>query len=260
MATVDIKKLFGDYSVFLGGIGPTVETEPLSEAEISLLDKFLGEFTDHVKTVSPVLAKTVTEHKGLVLTMAEIFKAKINAKSFGGELPSPGSFGVKALMPFDLHYVDTPNAEHPAYTAYGKYTWELNVTQGTPVYLLGDASNYFKMSPTVGKRAVALIFKNGLVEVGATPKMFQFKVDSERNTYPPFTTSPLADVRTDPERPVYIHKTPFAIPLWYDFGIKMQAVPHYTGTVDLRMLGVVFYEYDYYASPVVGTAGGTSST
>ena len=251
MATESVDKLFGGYDIFLGGIGPSIETKSLTEDEQSLLDKFIAEYKAHLAMVHSKLAATLVDHKDLIYTFAEIFKAKVD-KSFGGEIPSPGSFGVKPLMPFDLHYTDTPSASEPAYTAYGKYSWTLSVTEGTPVYLLGDATNYFKMSPTVGRRAIALIFKGGIVEVGDTPKIFQFKLDSERNVYPPWDTSPLADVRVDPQKPLYIHKMPYAIPLWYDFGVKMQAVPHETGTVDLRLVGVVFYEYDYYASLVTG--------
>jgi hypothetical protein len=251
VATVDVKKLFEGEYIFLGGIGPSIETKSFSENEIDLLEKFIDEYKGHIKMVSPTLAYTVEKHKDLIHTMGEIFKSKVD-KSFGGEIPSPGSFGIKALFPFDIHYTDTPSATEPAYTAYGKYTWEVDTTAGTPVYLLGDASHFFKMKPTTGSRAIALIFQNGIIEVGSTPKFYQFKIDSERNTYPPFNTSPLADVRTDPERAVYIHKTPFAIPLWYDFGVKLQAVPHYTGTADIRLLGIVFYEYDYYSAPVTG--------
>ena len=251
MPTESVESLFGDYHVFLGGLGPSIETKSLTKDEEDLLNKFLDEYQSHLSLVHSKLAGTLKYHRDLIFTFAEVFKAKVD-KSFGGEIPSPGSFGVKPLMPFDLHYTDTPSASEPAYTAYGKYSWTLSVTQGTPVYLLGDAANYFKMSPTVGRRAIALIFQDGIVEVGATPKVFQFKVDSERNVYPPWNTSPFADVRIDPEKPIYIHKTPYAIPLWYDFGVKMQVVPHESGTVDLRLFGVVFYEYDYYSAPVTG--------
>lgn len=252
MATQDIHELIGDYDVFLGGIGPSIEVQNLSEDEITLIEKFFNEANRALSRTSPYVADAFVKQKDLIYTFAQIFKAKVNGKSFAGEVPSPGSLGIAMLMPFDLHYTDTPSGTAPAYTSYGKYDWTLSTTAGTAVYLLGDATNYFKMNPTVGKRAMAIVIKDGVIEVGDSPKFYQFKLDTERNTYPPFRTHVLADVSTDPDRPVYVHKIPFAIPLWYDFGIKFQAVPHFTGTADLRLVGVVFYEYDYYSQPVTG--------
>ena len=149
-----VEELFGGKRILLGGIGPTIEVEDFTETELDLFEKFVEKTSKTLKEVSPYLANLFLEHKDLMLTFGEIFKAKVK-QTFGGEAPTPNSFGIGLLAPYDIHYTDTPSATEPAYTSYGKYDWSLSVTQGTAVYLLGDGTNCFRMSPTTTAGIVA---------------------------------------------------------------------------------------------------------
>lgn len=249
MATTEpVEKVFEGADLLLGGIGPTIEIEEFTEDELDLFNKFFSETVDAIRQVSPYVASELENQKDVILKIGEIFKAKVGGKTFGGSPPSPGQIGVAVLAPFDLHYTVIPSDTEPAYTAYGASDWKLSVTAGTTVYLLGDATHFFKMSPTVGKRAMGIIIKNGIIEVGTTPSLNQLYARTEKVDYAPWRVHTLQDQPIDPDRPVYVYATPFAIPLWYDFGIRLAAMPNKTGVADVRLVGVVFYEYDYYSS------------
>ena len=253
-SSMKVEDIFQGYDVLLGGIGPTLEISEFSEDELDLFDKFFKEVSDAMELVSPYVANELRNQKELILRIGEIFKAKVNDKTFGGSPPSPGQIGVAVLAPFDLHYTDSPSATEPAYTAYSNANWKLSITAGNAVYLLGDATNFFKASPTVGRRAMGIIIKNGIVEVGTSPSFLQFYARTEKVDYAPWRAHTLQDQPVDPDRPIYVYSTPFAIPLWYDFGVRMAAMPNRDGVADLRLVGVIFYEYDYYSS-LVATGG-----
>ena len=251
MPTSDINEFLKEYNVLLGGYGPSIEYEELTDTEMELLDKFLDEVVESFTNINSYIAELVDKNRNLVKLFAEIFKAKVS-KPFGGEIPNSNNFGIALLAPFDLKYVGTPSADNPAYTSYSETSWLLSITANNVLHILGDGTNFFKMSPTTGKRAIAVIFQNGFIEVGTTPSFDQFQAKTEKVNYAPFRAHTLQDVKIDPYRSLYVYRTPFAIPLWYDFGIMLDAMPRRTGTADLRLLGVVFYEYGFYSS-LVGT-------
>ena len=238
--TVDLSKVFENYDVLLGGVGPSVEISEFNDTEMKLFDAFIDYAKTQLERISPTIANDFVEQRDLILTFAKIFKAKIGSKAFGGLTPSSSQFGIGLLIPYDLKY-DTS-----AVTAYDGRTWKISLTAGTATYLLGDATTFYKASSTVGKRSMFVILKNGLIEIGTTPKIDQLKIETEKINYTPFRLSPLADIAIEKEKPVYQYITPMAIPVWYDFGIKISVMPNTTGTSDLRLLGVVYFEYDYY--------------
>ena len=252
---VPVQDLFAGKKILLGGIGPTIEVESFTETELDLLNKFIDEVGKTMREVSPYLANLFFDHRDLIRTFGEIFKAKVK-QTFGGEAPTPNSFGIGLLAPYDLHYTDTPSAEEPAYTAYGPFDWKLTVSQGTPIYVLGDGANFFRMSPTVGKRALAVIFQNGFVEIGTTPSFNQFLVKTEKVNYAPWRAHTIQDQPIDPRKPIYVYHTPFVIPLWYDYGVMLSAMPTRSGTSDFRLFGVVFYEYGYHSQLKPAPSGG----
>jgi len=238
--TQDISELLRGYDVLIGGVGPTIEIEEFNSQEMDLFDSFVNYAVEQLSLVSPNLANIFNEQKDLILTFAKIFKAKIGGKAFGGITPSSAQFGIGMLIPYDLKY----KADAP--TVYDGRTWKISTTAGTPVYLLGSATTFYKANDVVGSRSMLLILKNGLIELGTTPKFDQMQVLTEKVTYTPFRLSPFADIPIEKEKPLYIYVTPMAIPVWYDFGIKVSLMPNTSGVSDLRLLGVVYYEYGYY--------------
>jgi len=246
--TVDVEKLFAGYDVLLGGIGPSIEISDFNDQEKDLFNAFIEYATESLKRIDSNIASDFSSQKDLILAFAKVFKAKIGNKPFGGIMPSSSQFGIGLLIPQDIKYVDTPSAEQPAYTDYDGHDWKLSLTAGTPVYLFGSASEYYKANPVVGQRSMIIVLKNGLIEVGTTPSINQIKIETEKINYTPFRLHPLVDVPISKDKAIYQYQTPMAIPIWYDFGIKISAMPIESTTADLRILGVVLYEYGYYSS------------
>jgi len=244
VTTINLNKELAKFDLLIGGYGPEVEAQALTNDEEVLLDKFIKKTANALAMRSPELADIFSKHTDMIRVFAEIFKAKTDNKTFGGELPSPGKIGIKVLQPLDVKYSAT------APTDYDGHTWVLDLTAGTKVYLLGSDTEFYKSSSTTGSRTMMLIFKDGIVEYGTVPKVNQFRAYTEKVTYAPFTVNTLVDKTLDRYGKLFVYETPFAIPVWYDFGVKLEAMPQVSGTSDLRLMGVVFYEYNYFSDLV----------
>ena len=248
MPTVNINEVLKDYDILFGGLGPTMEVMDFNDEEITIFNKNFDDFKTVLSRISPIIANDFAAQKDVFLTFAKVFKAKVDGKSFGGISPTSGQFGMQLIIPQDIKYTATPSASEPAYTDYNDNSWTIDLTAGTAAYLLGSSTDFYKASPTVGSRAMLVIMKNGLIEVGTTPKINQIQVQTEKVNYPPFNIHPLADQTIERDRQIYQYNLPFAIPVFYDFGIKMSVMPTVTGTSDLRLIGLVFYEHDFKSS------------
>ncbi len=240
--TIDLNKELSKYDLLIGGYGPSVEYAGLTEPETQLLDKFIERKIKAYSIRCPEIADVFSYHRDMLYVLAGVFKAKTDGKTFGGELPSSGKFGIKDLQPSDIKYdTNVP-------TDYSNTNWILNLTAGQPVYFLGSSTDFFKASSTTGKRTLIVIFQNGVIEYGTSPKIDKMQAYTEKVNYPPFSIDILVDKPLDRFNMLYMYETPFSIIAWYDFGVKFLGEPEYSGTSDVRLLGVVFYEYDYFKS------------
>jgi len=246
MPTARPDELFKEYDVLVGGLGE-LEYEDFSDNEDTLFSKFIENSIDALDKISPEIAKDFEAQSGLFETLATVFKAKVD-KPFGGILPTSGQFGAGLLIPQDVKYVATASSSSPAYTDYTANSWNISLTAGTTAYLLGSSANFYKASPTTGSRAMFVIMKNGIIEVGTTPSINQFQISTERVSYPSLSVHPLVDQPVERGYTIYRYNLPFAIPVFYDFGIKLTAMPIQSGTKDVRLIGVIFYEYDFRSS------------
>ena len=111
--------------------------------------------------------------------------------------------------------------------------------------MLGSSTQYFKPKPTVGERCAICIMKNGLIEIGTTPALNQFQITTERISYPTFSVHALVDQTLKEGYTIYRYNFPFALPMFYDFGVRLAAMPSVTKTSEIRLIGVIFYEYDH---------------
>jgi len=161
-------------------------------------------------------------------------------------LPSSSQFGVGLLIPQLLKYNASPSSTYPSYTDYTVNSWNISLTAGSTAHILGDGTNYYKASPTTDARSAICIMKNGFISVGTSPAINQIQVKTEKVTYPPYTVQPLVDINIERDIPVYRYNVPFNIPIFHDFGIMIDAEPIHTKTEDLRLIGVVFYEYNFF--------------
>ena len=244
--TIAPEELWKPFDILIGGLGALSRT-PFTDGEKSAFDKFAEDAVDVLNKISPEIANDFKVQVPLFMSVGEVFKAKVD-KAFGGILPSSGQFGVGLLIPQDVKYTATASASAPAYTDYANNSWSLSLTAGTAINFLGDGTNYYKARPTTGYRCAFVIMKNGIVEIGTTPSINQFLIKTERTSYPAFSVHPLVDQPIDRGYMIYRYNMPFAIPVFYDFGVMLQGMPTVTKTSDIRLIGVIFYEYDHRAS------------
>jgi len=232
----------------------TVEYEELQPAEVDAVRKAVKFYVDMVAKQAPSVARDLAEqlyftvegkHLGLAIKVAMIAKALMDSKPI--TFPSRvGTIGVNPLIPQFIRYVATPTADYPAYTDYPANSWDLSLTAGRNVYLFGSETNYFRYPSLAGRRAIAVIVQNGVVEVGTTPKIDQFRIISEASTQlGVFNVEPLVEVPVEAGKAVYQYPTPGAVILWNDMGIKWYGMPIKSGVSSIRLLGLVFYEHEF---------------
>lgn len=243
MSAIKPEELWRPYDVLIGGLGE-LPRGVLTDTESKAFDKFGVDAVNYLEKISPEVAADFRAQVPLFKTVCEVFKGKID-KPFGGILPASGQFGVGLIIPQDVRYVVTPKDELPAYTGYALNSWDIPLTAGTIAHLLGDGTKFYKPNPTVGKRCAMVIMKNGIIEVGTTPAINQFIFRTERITYPAFSVHPLVDQTIEKGYLIYRYNFPAAMPLFYDFGVMLQAMPIATGVRNIRLIGVIFYEYDH---------------
>ncbi|RLB80115.1 MAG: hypothetical protein DRH17_12505 [Deltaproteobacteria bacterium] len=220
----------------------------LNKDEKRAIETVISMYANHLAKVSPTLAKTVLNQKDALIKFAGIAKA-IFPEEKPITFPSQaGTIGVLPLFPQAIKYAATPSSTTPCYTSYSDNSWDITFTAGTAAYILGSDTAYYKASPQTGKHELIVIAQDGIVEVGTTPKIQQFRVISEAESkYGIFVASPLQDVAVEPNKLVYQYHTPGIIPVYHDFGVKLKVLPGVSGTSSVRLLGLVFYEHDLFS-------------
>jgi len=244
--TVSPEELWEPYDVLIGGLGALAIRE-FTDAEKKKFDKFIEDSVDALNKISPEIAADFKDQADLFLSVGKVFKAKVD-KAFGGILPTSGQFGVGLIIPQDIRYAATPSSTNPCYTDYPANSWTLSLTAGSTIYFLGSSANFYKARTTTGYRCAMVIMKNGVVEVGTSPSINQFQVQTERTSYPAFSVHPLVDQPIERGYTIYRYNLPFAVPVFHDFGVKLMGMPITTKSSEIRLVGVIFYEYDHRAS------------
>jgi len=253
--SVEVKEFFEEeykklgINIFYGG-RDVVEIETLTTEEEDAIDLVVKSTKDLLAKKAPSLAEDWWNHKSFFLKSAQIAKAHIPSV---GTKPirfpaETGTLGVGALIPYAIKYTTTPTATAPAYTSYKNNLWEIDLTAGTSAYIFGDGTNFYKASPTDNKRAMLSIIQNGLIEVSTTPRLYQQKVRTEILTkYGAFPCIPLVEIPTEVEHKIiYQYNTIGAMNVFHDLGIMWEVKPHYAGTSVIYLLGLFFYEYEFY--------------
>jgi len=118
--------------------------------------------------------------------------------------------------------------------------------QGTTKWLLGDGTRYYRSSPTVNQRAMFVVFKDGLIEIGTSPSFNQWIVTAETKPYTPWVTHLLTDLSIEKGLTLFQYNTTRAIICMYDYGMMLGGMPIRTGTSNVRLMGIVLYETDYF--------------
>jgi hypothetical protein len=220
----------------------------LAASEVDKINKVFSYGIAFLKKVLPSVAMDIERQRSLALTWAGVAKATFPVRK-NYEFPSTtGSLGVAWLFPEAIKYAATPGPSVPCYTSYATNSWDISLTAGTAAYFFGDGTNFYKASPQTDKHSFLLIFENGIIEFGSTPKIDTFRLISEgKRDYGIYSVVPLEEIPIEKGVVAYQYPTPLgALPISYDRGIMWGFMPKVTGTSTIKLLGLVFYEHDLY--------------
>jgi hypothetical protein len=226
------------------------ESVPYAELEAEekrAIQKVFNYGLAQLRRVSPKIASDIEPQLSLAIKVAGIFKDMLPEKKTYTFPSQTGSLGVAWIFPQAVRYAATPDATKPCYTSYKANSWDIDLTAGTNAWLFGDGTNFYRSSPTTGAHSALLIFNNGIIEVGSTPKTEQFRLIAEGYTkYGIYTVAPIVEERIEEGRLIYQYPTPLgAVPIFYDKGIMWGFKPRASGTATIKLLGLVFYEHDF---------------
>lgn len=251
MPTVNIRQVLEErirpmgINVFTGG-RETVAHEPLKAEEEEAVNKAVDMVARLLGKVSPDLARQFRNHLDVFKFFGGVAKAMF-PESKPISFPSQeGHIGIIPLIPQVIKYVATPSATSPAYTSYNTNSWEMDLTAGTAAYIFGDGTNFYKANPATDQHTLLVVIQDGVIEVGSTPKIDQFKIyTSISQPYGIYAAQPLTDITVEPSKTIYQYPTLGAIPVYHDLGIMWEFMPKYSGTSVIKLLGLAFVEHGF---------------
>jgi len=225
------------------GARTTVEYEELEDSDSQAIETCVADQHDVLKKTSPEIAENFAKHLPFFKKFGGVARAMMDKKHIS--YPSTeGNIGVAALFPQAITYVASPTSGDPAYTSYSTNLWELSLTAGTAGYFLGDGSNFFKAQDDKNKRELIVIIKDGVIEIGTTPRLQQMRLyDDGFSKYGIWATQVLREVPIERGLTVYQYNTLGVLPVYYDHGVMFGYMPAYGGTSKVPLLGLVFYEH-----------------
>jgi len=240
-----VSELFRDerkkgIDVFLGNRKEVVYTELESDEKEAI--KIVFEYgLKQIGRISPKIASDIKLQESLIYKVAGIFKEMLPEKKSYAFPSESGNLGVAWLFPQAIKYATTVP------TSYKNNSWDIDLTAGTKAWLFGDGTNYYKTCGETGKHSAILIFQDGIIEIGSTPKAEQFRLIAEGVTkYGIYTVAPMVEERIEENRLIYQYPTPMgATAIFYDRGIMWGFMPKASGTSTIKLLGLVFYEHDF---------------
>lgn len=212
----------------------------LDDREKRVVRKVFRSGIEHLKRIAPEIAEDIARQEELAIKAAGIAKATFPVRKNYAFPSVPGSLGVAWLFPQAIKYAATPSSTYPCYTSYKTNTWEIDLTAGTAIYFFGDGTNFYRASSETDKHTFILIFHNGVVEIGSTPKLQQFRLISEgKRDYGAYTVEPLVDIPIEKDLSIYQYPTPLgALMISHERGIMWSAMPIYSGTATIKLLGL----------------------
>jgi type II secretory pathway pseudopilin PulG len=222
----------------------------LNDREVRVVLEVFRQGVDVLRRMLPEVARDIERQVNLAVLAAGLAKGAFNATINYAFPPTTGTLGVAWLFPQAIRYATTPSPTAPAYTSYKPNSWDIDVTAGTPAYIFGGpgATEFYRASPTPNARAFILVFENGLIQVGTAPAVEQFHLISEaRGDLGAYTVQPLVEIPIEKNLAVYQIPTPLgALLIDHNQGVKFSFLPRVTGTITLKLLGLVFYEIDFF--------------
>ena len=192
-------------------------------------------YNDLVAQQSPNLSQTwQTDGNSVLLKMAQIAKGTLASQGGTKTItwpPQVGQIGVAWIDPFLLQYSRAHNSTYPAYTSYTPNSWNITYptpgnglvqmlgtatyTQGTPPATVSTLSsqNYYQANATLNQRQLWFIFQNGILEIGSTPDIQEWIIQTSlTQAYNTYTTDPQVYQPIEERKLIYQYNTPESSP------------------------------------------------
>lgn len=241
--------------VYTGGKKEAPYTD-LSPTEIDAISACLDAGFEHFAMTSPKLASIYQAQKQDIITWAGFAKAAMDNKVIS--YPSaPGGIGVCWINPQSIYHSGSDDTQYIGWepnTNNVVGTGGTGLAAGVEDYLFGDGSHYYKSYDVMPERAMSVILKDGLIEIGTTPSFMVHRYISESDTqYGIISEPPTYTLPIEQGVGLYLHKTLGMIPLWNDLGIKWSFLPIRSGTPTIIPVGVTFFEHSYLPIPEART-------
>ena len=196
--------------------------------------------------ISPEIAALFSDQEEAVLKYAGIAKA-IFPETKEYTYPSQGgNLGVLPIIPQALRYIATPSATSPAFTSYATNLWEITTTAGTAAYFLGSAAQHYRTSNVKGSHSFLCILKDGIIEIGSTPSVQQFHLETEAyRVHGIWAAHPITELPLEKGTTIYQYNTVASIPVDHTTGTRFGFMPSRSGISLIKLLGFCFFEHDF---------------
>mgnify|MGYP000442137821 CR=1 FL=1 len=246
--TINFQKLgaevFKEY-ILVGGI-PEVEGETLSPQEEKAVLAGV-EFGRRIyERISPKLAVLFDRYAPLVLEAAKIYKRIALRAQVAAEFAWPPQLDKLAAVPIApqlIRYVASPSDNDPAFSDYQLNTFKISfTTPGETKYLFGSSNKYWRGISATRGPIMHVIFKDGLIEIGTSPKVDQVYIEFEGWDMLGTVFQPeVVKIPIETDRPVYQYGLPGPIVVMADRGFRMAVMGESAGDSIIVPVGISFY-------------------
>jgi hypothetical protein len=239
--------------IFTGG-KDSVDIADMSSDESDAILYCFDQNVKKIENISPKLAAALRPQRSAVVKWAQVAKGTFpQTKNFA--YPGvAGGLGVHFLNPYLYKYSNAPNTNTGGHSwsdysdsvipGYG--TWDLNMVAGNPTYVAGNGTYGYKGCDQTNCHSYVVLFQDGLIEIGTTPKVQQLFFKSDLlDTYTPISVQPLLSQSIEEGRAIYQYTTPGMMPLSHITGATVSVLPNQTGLSTMPLLGMVYYETDF---------------
>ena len=268
MTQVRVKDLFAPelqqgIRVFGGG-QDVYELASLSPDETEAISYCFDTNMRKIENVSPKLAACYRPQKTAMMKWAQVAKGIFPQCKNYSYPAMPGGLGVDFLTPYLFgygnsqtgtgarEYFDTAGALN---TGVLMGDWRLTHVAGTVSRLLGNTTGAlvaYHGCATVGSKSFVVLFQDGILEVGTTPKISELYFKSDYlDMYTPISVPPLVSQSIEEGKQIYQYNTPGMIPISHVNGMSIYAAPIASGDACMPLMGMCFYEQAFNISTMV---------
>jgi hypothetical protein len=247
--------------VFSGG-KDLIDIADMAQEERDAILYCFDQNVKKIENISPKLAAGLRPQREAMVKFAQIAKGtfpETKTYSYPGQ---QGGLAVDFLSPATFRYGDATAVGMTEYLGIDgtigttqNGTWDIAMAAGTTKFILGKtAVTYYKGCGTTDKHSYVVLFQDGIIELGTTPKVDQMQFKSElMDKYTPIAMQPLMTQSIEEGRSIYQYSTPGMIPVSHQTGVNISIHPIYTGTANIPLLGMVFYETSFNPAVMAAT-------